>query len=185
MTNPRTPGRGAPGLAEPGGGGLSGPVRDAERIGGHLARVRGLSGLLDSAIRIPGTGFRVGLDPILGLIPGIGDLAAGAMGMYVLVVAQQAGVPRTVLLRMLANLGLDSLLGSVPLLGDLFDATYKANNRNVALLERALERPVQTKRASKGFLALLLVLLLLLVVGGVTVAVLLLRALLGGLGALG
>ena len=185
MTNPRVPGRPGPTLADPVSGGMSGPVRDAERIGGHLSRVRGLSTLLDSAIRIPGTRFRVGLDPILGLIPGIGDLTAGAMGAYVLAVAAQAGVPRTVLVRMLANLGLDALFGSVPLLGDLFDATYKANNRNVALLEQALARPAETKRASKGFLALLLVLLLLLVVGGITVAVLLLRALLGGLGALG
>ena len=178
MTSPRRPGRGGPTVAEP----LSGPVRDAERTGGHLARVRGLAELLDSAVRVPGTSFRVGLDPILGLIPGVGDLAAGAMGAYVLVVAAQAGVPRTVLVRMLANVGLDALVGAVPLLGDLFDAGFKANNRNVALLERALAQPAETRRASRGFLALLLVALLLLVVGGVTVAVLLVRALLGALG---
>jgi hypothetical protein len=184
MTTPRAPGRGRPTLAEPQPA-LSGPVRDAERIGGHLSRVRGLSTLLDSAIRIPGTNFRIGLDPIIGLVPGVGDLATGAMGIYVLTVAAQAGVSRTVLVRMLANLGLDALVGGVPLLGDLFDASFKANNRNVALLESALARPVETKRASKGFLALLIALLLLVVVGGITLAVLLLRALLAGLGALG
>lgn len=178
MPGPRMPDRGGPTVAEP----LSGPVRDAERTGGHLARVRGLAGLLDSAIRIPGTSFRVGLDPILGLIPGVGDVAAGAMGAYVLLVAAQAGVPRVVLVRMLANLGVDALVGAVPLLGDLFDAGFKANNRNVALLERALARPTETGRASRGFVALLLAALLLLVVGGVTVAVLLVRALLGAIG---
>lgn len=138
--------------------------------------------LLDSAFRVPGTNLRVGLDPIIGLIPGVGDLASGAFGAYVLVAAAQAGVSRTVLVRMLANLGIDALVGGVPLLGDLFDAGFKANNRNVALLEGALARPVETRRASRGFLALLLVLLGLVVVGGVVVAVLLVRWLVGALG---
>lgn len=131
---------------------------------------------------MPGTGVRVGLDPILGLIPGVGDLATGAMGVYVLVVAAQAGVSRTVLVRMLANIGIDALVGAVPLLGDLFDAGFKANNRNVALLERSLARPLETRRASRGFLALLLLLVALVIVGGVTLAVLLVRWLLAALG---
>lgn len=129
-------------------------------------------------MRIPGTSVRVGLDPIIGLIPGAGDLAGAALGGWLILLASREGAPRGMLLRMLANVGVDALLGSVPLLGDLFDAGYKANMRNVALLERHMETPRAVERSSAVFVAVLLAALILLVAGGITVAVLVVRALL-------
>lgn len=146
-----------------------------------VARARALADLLDSAVRVPGTPWRVGLDPLLGLIPGAGDLAGAAFGGWVLVLAARAGASRGLLLRMLGNLALDALLGSVPLVGDLFDAGYKANVRNVALLERLLDDPVRVERSSALLLAAVLALLILTVAAGVTVTVLLARWIVGSL----
>ncbi len=105
-----------------------------------LRRTRLAARLLDSALRVPGTERRVGLDPIVGLIPGYGDALAAALSMYVVGEAAVAGAPKGTLLRMCANVAVDALVGSVPVLGDLFDAGWKANERNVALLEEHLER---------------------------------------------
>lgn len=95
-----------------------------------------LSRLTDSLIRIPGTNWRVGLDPFIGLIPVVGDLVSSFIAFYILAAAARYGVPRITQLRMGMNLGLDFLIGSVPFLGDAFDAWFKANNRNVALLRQ-------------------------------------------------
>lgn len=101
-------------------------------------RVRFLSRLLDEQFRIPGTRYRIGLDGILGLIPGVGDVAGMLLSTYILYEAIKLGVPRRVLLRMVANLGLDTLVGAVPIVGDVFDIVWKANKRNVALLDAYL-----------------------------------------------
>lgn len=94
---------------------------------------------MDSSARVPGTRFRVGLDPLVGLLPVVGDGATTLVSLYVLYEAARAGVPASTLLRMLLNVGVDFLLGSVPLVGDLFDAAWKANERNVALFETRLD----------------------------------------------
>jgi hypothetical protein len=91
--------------------------------------------LLDSAIPIPGTRQRIGLDPILGLVPGVGDVLPALFTVAVLWQAHQLGIPRVVLARMLMNTALDTLIGLVPMLGDLFDVAWKSNTRNLALLE--------------------------------------------------
>jgi hypothetical protein len=140
-----------------------------------LARVRALSRALDSAFQVPGTRFRIGLDPLLGLIPGVGDVAGGALSAYIVLEAARLGAPRPVVLRMLGNVLLDSLFGSVPVLGDLFDATWKANARNVALLERHVAAPEPTRRSSKVFLGIVAGLLIAIVVGGVVLAVQIVR----------
>jgi hypothetical protein len=99
--------------------------------------LRELVRLMDGAFVIPGTGFRVGLDPLLGLVfPGAGDVAGGLASSLLFVVAFRNGVPAVVMLRMLVNVGVDALVGAVPLLGDLFDAAYRSNEKNLALLER-------------------------------------------------
>ena len=90
----------------------------------------------DSAVPVPGTSFRFGLDPILGLIPGVGDLVSPLFTLGILFQARDLGVPRVVQLRMIFNVAIDVLTGFVPLIGDLFDFAWKANNRNMALLER-------------------------------------------------
>lgn len=133
-----------------------------------LARVRRLAHLLDDSIRIPGVG-RIGVDPLLGLVPGVGDAAGSVLSLYILVEAARLGASRAVLLRMAVNIGVETLLGAVPALGDLFDAGWKANARNVRLLNDYLERPGATRRASWGFLLLLVAVLL--VVYGAAIAV--------------
>jgi len=147
---------------------VQGPI--ASR-GGGLARARGLARLLDDLIRVPGTSIGIGLDPIIGLIPGVGDIVGGVMSSYILLVAAQEGAPTSVLIRMLGNIALDSLVGVVPVLGDLLDVGMKSNRRNVDLLERYLGAPRQTKAASRGVVALILLALMLLVVGVVAAGV--------------
>lgn len=141
-----------------------------------LARARSLARLLDSAVEVPGTGIRFGADAILGLIPGLGDVAGAALSGYLVLLAQRLGAPRAVVLRMLANVAVDTAAGTIPLVGDLFDVAYKSNTRNVALLERAIERPTDTKRTSRLLVAAVIVGLVLLVAGGLVVTVLAVRA---------
>src|SRR3954470_21466035 len=86
-----------------------------------LDALRRFAQLLDSAFVVPGTSYRVGLDPIVGLIPGIGDLLSPLFAIAVLWQARQLGVPRVVQLRMIGNVAIDALVGAVPVLGDLFD----------------------------------------------------------------
>jgi hypothetical protein len=141
-----------------------------------LARARTLARLLDSAVKVPGTGVRFGADAVLGLIPGLGDVAGAALAGYLVLLAQRLGAPRAVVLRMLANVAVDTAAGSVPLVGDLFDVAYKSNTRNLALLERAIERPTDTKRTSRLVVAAVFLGLVLLVAGGLVVTVLAIRA---------
>ncbi len=144
-----------------------------------LARARTLARLLDSAVRVPGTGIRFGADAVIGLIPGLGDIGGAALAGYLVILAQRLGVPRAVVLRMLANVAVDTLGGTVPLIGDLFDVAFKSNLRNVALLERALERPVATTRTSRLMVAGTILGLALLVAGGLVITVLAIRAIAG------
>jgi hypothetical protein len=141
-----------------------------------LARARTLARLLDSAANVPGTGIRFGADAVLGLIPGMGDLAGAALAGYLVILAQRLGAPRTVVLRMLGNVAVDTLVGTVPLAGDLFDVAFKSNTRNLTLLEGAIERPAATKRTSRIVVAATLLGLVLLVAGGLVVTVLAIRA---------
>ena len=112
-----------------------------------LAALRKWSVLLDSAFRVPGTNLTFGLDPILGLIPGLGDLTTPFFAALLLLHAVRLRIPRVVQLRMLINAAIDLATGFVPFIGDLFDFSWKANVRNLALLER-YARPGST--ASRG-----------------------------------
>ena len=103
-----------------------------------LNRIRKLSRLMDTSIGIPGTRFRFGLDPILGLVPGAGDLISTAFSAYIIFLATRFGIPRQDLTEMIFNVALESVVGTVPLVGDLFDAYYKSNIRNLAILEKHL-----------------------------------------------
>ncbi len=120
-----------------------------------LARLRRYAYWLDSGIRIPGLRWRIGLDSILGLVPGIGDTAGAVLGGWVFVEALRIGVPAPTLARMLVNLALDSTVGAVPVLGDLFDFVWKANVRNIALLERHQHDRVRASKADRVFVVAL------------------------------
>jgi hypothetical protein len=108
-----------------------------------LEALRNVAQMLDSAFVVPGTSYRFGLDPILGLVPGLGDLVSPLFTIGILWQARELALPRIVQLRMIFNVAIDSLVGAVPLLGDLFDFAWKANKMNLALLERHAqeERP--------------------------------------------
>lgn len=108
-----------------------------------IRQVRFLANLLDSAITIPIIRKRIGLDPLLGMIPGAGDVIGLLFSLYILYVAFDLGLPRGVLVRMLLNIVLDSTVGSIPVAGDVFDMFWKANKRNVQLLESAYYRTTQ------------------------------------------
>ena len=115
----------------------------------NVSGLRQLARLLDEAIRVPGTNVRFGLDAILGLIPGAGDIAGGILSTFMIVQAARLGAPRSVLARMVMNVAIDSIVGAVPILGDLFDIGWKSNTRNAALLERYAERPQTTQTVSR------------------------------------
>ena len=101
-----------------------------------LEALRRVAQLLDSAVVVPGTSYRVGLDPILGLLPGLGDLVSPVFAIALLWQARQLAIPRVVQLRMIFNVAVDTLIGVVPFIGDLFDFAWKANDMNMALLEQ-------------------------------------------------
>jgi len=131
-------------------------------------RVRVLAKLLDNSISIPGTGWKIGFDPIVGLIPGIGDLIGAVLSGYIILEAARAEVPGYTLVRMVVNVGIDTLVGSIPAVGDLFDAAWKSNTKNVALLERHLSGDrVTIAREKRGAIAamILIVIVLILIVG--------------------
>ncbi|MBC6904859.1 DUF4112 domain-containing protein [Saccharophagus sp. K07] len=106
-----------------------------------------LSRLLDSSIPLPG-GFRIGLDGVLGLIPGVGDAAGGFLSALIIYQAYRLGVPKMILLRMLVNVAVDSLIGAIPILGDIFDFFWKANLKNASLLDAYEANPTRTYRRS-------------------------------------
>lgn len=106
----------------------------------NLQRIRRIANLLDTAIGIPGTKFRIGLDPILGLIPGGGDLITASISAYMIYLAARFGLKKEEIGKMIFNVGIETVAGSVPIVGDIFDAYFKANIRNLEILERHLEQ---------------------------------------------
>ncbi len=104
-----------------------------------LNRIRKLSRLMDTAIGIPGTKFRIGLDPIIGLVPGAGDVITTLFSAYIIYLATRFRLPAKDIKKMLFNIGLEAAVGTVPLIGDFFDAYYKSNIRNLAILEQHLQ----------------------------------------------
>jgi hypothetical protein len=142
----------------------------------RLVRLRRLARLYDAGVRVPGTRFEVGLDPLFGLVPGIGDAVGAGVATYIVFEAARCGVPWSVLLRMLLNVGIDALVGAFPLLGDLFDAVWKANLKNVDLLERHLADPRAARHASRRLLVAVAVALILVFIGAVALALTVLGA---------
>ncbi len=141
----------------------------------RVKRVRVLAKLLDDSIGIPGTRWKIGFDPIVGLIPGIGDLIGAILSGYIILEAARADIPGVTLVRMLANVGIDTVLGAVPAVGDLFDAAWKSNTKNVALLERHLSGDrtavARDKRNSLGLIVLTVIVLILILGAGLALGI--------------
>ncbi len=152
------------------------PKRDTVEIERSLEQ---LSRLMDGLFRIPGVGWRFGLDSIVGLIPGVGDTATSLVSLYILVSAVRYRVPKVTLLRMGFNIGLDYLIGSLPVVGDIFDAWWKSNQKNVELLRR--RATVSAEAAQKGkasdwlFVGLILLFLIALLFGSLAITYFILR----------
>jgi Domain of unknown function (DUF4112) len=142
------------------------------RAPSQVERLRTMTRLLDSAIRVPGTRYRFGIDAIIGLVPGIGDAIGAIFSAFIVFQAARLGVSTSTLIRMMGNVALDTIVGEIPLLGDLFDAGWKANVRNMALLEAHLQRPVSTARGSRRVLLLLGIGLLMLLAGVIALGIL-------------
>ena len=126
--------------------------------------------------------MRVGLDPILGLVPGLGDVAGAALSGYVVLLGARLGAPRAVILRMLTNVAVDTIVSAVPVLGDAFDVGWKSNTRNVALLERHLAQPGRTHSSSRTVVGAVAVVLALLAIAGLAISMLAVWALVRSLG---
>ncbi|MFP4221049.1 MAG: DUF4112 domain-containing protein [Phormidium sp.] len=145
------------------------PKPASHREANQVNRLQRLSYLLDQSIPIPGTGYRIGLDPILGLFPAWGDAAGAVLSVYIVVNALQLGISKSVLLKMLSNILLETVVGVVPVFGDIFDATWKANLRNMRLLEAHLDSPSPGPRKPVNplVLAVVVVVLVLVLVAGI------------------
>jgi hypothetical protein len=129
-----------------------------------VAALRKWSVLLDSAFRVPGTNFSFGLDPILGLIPWIGDLTTPLFSAVLLLHAVRMRIPKIVQLRMLMNAAIDFAIGVIPVIGDLFDFGWKANVRNLALLERHANPGTAARASDWAFVLIVLAVLALLAI---------------------
>jgi len=118
-------------------------------------RLGRIAWLLDNSIPLPGGRFRIGIDAILGLLPGIGDLAGVLLSSYIVREAARVGAPKSMLLHMAWNVAVEGIVGMIPFAGDVFDAAWKANQRNFALLEKHLDDPHRAAKSSRLFVALL------------------------------
>lgn len=147
-----------------------------------------LGWLMDDMIRVPGINWRFGLDALVGLIPGFGDTATSIVSFYILAAGVRYRVPKVTLLRMGLNLGIDYALGSLPVVGDLFDAWWKSNQKNIALLRERAEVGAEEARSGKLsdwlFVGLIMLLLIGLAVGAALVSIWLLMKMVQQLAAL-
>jgi Domain of unknown function (DUF4112) len=130
----------------------SSPLVDPKAL--RLERLRNFSRLMDDAIAIPGTNYRIGLDPIIGLIPGGGDTVGLILSAWIVIEAAQMGASKSALGQMVLNIVLETLVGTVPVVGDVFDVAWKSNTKNIRLLEDHLQVPEvgRSRSRNRGFI---------------------------------
>jgi hypothetical protein len=148
-----------------------------ERFTAVEARIHRVTHLLDELVPIPGSGQRVGLDPVIGLIPIVGDVVAAGVGSWVILEATRFGIPRVVVGRMVVNLVVDLAIGAIPFFGDVYDVVSHSNTRNLDLFRKHALDPGASTRGQQAFF----VGLVLLLVGILWLAVMLLSAAIGAL----
>ncbi len=137
----------------------------------HLRRIRSLSRLLDTSIKLP-TGHRIGIDPIIGLVPGVGDFIGAALSLYIVYKAARLGIEKRILIRMCGNVLIEALVGEIFILGDIFDAVWKANIRNAKLVEMHYQPTQMERPAGKiGFYFAILLLVFFVIIALATIGV--------------
>jgi len=136
-----------------------------------------LATVMDEFIRVPGTRFRFGLDPLIGLIPGLGDTASAVASAMTLIYAARCGLPKILLARMSLNILINEVIGIVPGVGDAFSFWFKSNSRNYELLQRHWGAPRQPRTSDWVFVAAVLLILALVVLAGIVVSFFALREL--------
>jgi hypothetical protein len=142
-----------------------------------IERLQRYAWLLDNSIPVPGLKYRIGWDPIIGLLPGIGDAIGAVLSMYIVLEGARSGLPRVILLRMGLNIAVELVLGTIPLFGNLFDMAWKANVRNVRLLEYYIRTPKKSVTSSTVVLSAIIVGLVLLMAAVILIGILILAAL--------
>jgi hypothetical protein len=147
----------------------------------RMKRARAFAKMLDSAVTVPGTSIRFGLDSVLGLVPGLGDTAGAIFSGYLILLATRMGVPRATVTRMVANVAIDTVVGGIPVLGDLFDIAWKSNMKNLKLLEESVDPVYEKQPVNWALIAGALLVLLLLVAGGIWLAIVAVKALVGAI----
>ncbi|HEY9645154.1 MAG TPA: DUF4112 domain-containing protein [Chroococcidiopsis sp.] len=136
----------------------------------RLERLRKLSRLLDEAIAIPGTDYRVGLDPLIGLVPGGGDTIGLILSSIIVIESARLGASKSALTVMVFNIVLETVVGTLPVVGDVFDVAWKSNVRNMRLLEKHVQTPQVSQRQNLWFVIGLLVALVVVFVGSMAIA---------------
>lgn len=141
----------------------------------NIDRLRAIATVLDDAVRVPGTNLRFGLDAVLGLLPGAGDAVTGVVSAYAIVIAARLGASPAVIARMTMNVLIDVATGTIPLVGDLFDIGWKANRKNVRLLERYQLDPQKANAASWAVVVVALLFMIAAIAGVIMLAAWLIR----------
>lgn len=131
-------------------------IKAAPALADEVKRLESLAWLLDSSIPVPGTRLRIGLDPLIGLIPVVGDLVGMAFSAYILIQAARLGIPRVTLMRMGFNVTVEAVVGIIPFVGDAFDFWWQANRKNVGLLKEHVLDPGRARRGDWLFAGLFL-----------------------------
>lgn len=159
------------------------PPEEKERRASLEPLFKWLALIMDEFLRVPGTKFRFGLDPIIGLLPGVGDTASAFISALALIQAARRGVPKILLARMSLNILVNEIVGIIPALGDAFSFWFKSNARNYRLLQQHIDRPTRSRKSDWIFVGAVLVLLFLIVCAGLLVSFFVLQQILKLLGA--
>lgn len=145
---------------------------------GERDSLRRLANLLDSSIRLPG-GFRIGLDGLIGLIPGIGDLLGTLISSYIVAAAARRGTSYTTIATMVYNIAVETIIGAIPIVGDIFDFAWKANEKNIALLEAYESDPQRSNRKNRVKLIVPIAVLLLVIAVAILISITLVKLVIG------